>query len=46
MFLCEWFRHVFGFPDCHPPCFGVVVCDSWDYGLVFCWLVFRGVVVV
>lgn len=23
--LCEYVGHAFGFPDCHPPCFGVAV---------------------
>ncbi|MDK8757981.1 MAG: hypothetical protein QP819_06650 [Lactobacillus iners] len=25
MFLDEFVGHAFGFPDCHPPCFGVAV---------------------
>lgn len=25
MFLDEYVGHAFGFPDCHPPCFGVAV---------------------
>lgn len=28
------FGHAFGFPDCHPPCFGVAVLDSQDFGLM------------
>lgn len=23
--FCEYVGHAFGFPDCHPPCFGVAV---------------------
>lgn len=23
--MCECVGHAFGFPDCHPPCFGVAV---------------------
>ncbi|EIK87451.1 hypothetical protein CGSMWGv6119V5_03410 [Gardnerella vaginalis 6119V5] len=28
------FGHAFGFPDCHPPCFGVAVLDSQDFRLM------------
>ena len=32
--LYEFVGHAFGFPDCHPPCFGVAVLDSQDFGLM------------
>lgn len=46
--LYEFVGHAFGFPDCHPPCFGVAVLDSQDFRLMLLsvWLGFCGVVVV
>ncbi|MBF9309028.1 hypothetical protein GK677_06020 [Bifidobacteriaceae bacterium NR044] len=32
--LCEFVGHAFGFPDCHPPLFGVAVLDSQDFRLM------------
>ena len=44
----EFVGHAFGFPDCHPPLFGVAVLDSQDFRLMLLsvWLGFCGVVVV
>ena len=44
--LDEFVGHAFGFPDCHPPCFGVAVLalglqvEAFWFWLVF--LVFGG----
>ena len=46
VFLDEFVGHAFGFPDCHPPCFGVAVLalglqvEAFGFWLVF--LVFGG----